>query len=89
MALQQHPPPYKPDKKQNILSWIDGYKHAKLIRALIIVCIILLCIGLILWLFSYIMQGYNEGGVTESDNRMQHILSGLFLKLSTIPLFPI
>lgn len=79
------PPVYRPPKKENIITWIDSQKQAKLIRILFVVCLVLLFIGTMLWGFSYVRSGYIEGGVVESESRLAHFMGGLTVKAAFAP----
>lgn len=87
--LRKPPPTWRPKKKQNILAWIDEQKHAKLLKILFVIVIVLTVIGTLLWGFSYVIQGFAEGGTVESDNRIAHFMGGLALKLASVPITPI
>jgi hypothetical protein len=89
LVPKQAPPYRRKDKgEEGILSWINQQKHAYLIKIMIVVMIVLSFLGGMLWAFSYVMDGFNKGGVKESDSRLAGLLYGLVAKTAITPLVP-
>lgn len=81
-------PAYVKTKKEDLFSWIDRQKNARLIRILIVIMMVLSFLAGILWLFLSMLKAYSRGGVGESDKILRNFAAMSVIKTVLTPVFP-
>lgn len=76
-------------KKEDIISWIDKQKNAKLIKILIAIMLVLMFIASMMYLGIAMYKAYLRGGVQESDKVLTFFATTSVLKTALTPILPV